>query len=67
MKVSYCPKYGGPEVYQFIDIDKPKVKENEILIKVYRAIVSPTDVNFSQIYQETSHLQGYTMYVISGG
>ena len=46
MKTSYCTKYGGPEVYQFIDIDTPKPKENEVLVKVYRAIVSPTDGNF---------------------
>lgn len=46
MKTSYCTKYGGPEVYQFLDIDTPQPKENEVLVKVYRAIVSPTDGNF---------------------
>lgn len=46
MKTSYCTKYGGPEVYQFLDIDTPEPKENEVLVKVYRAIVSPTDGNF---------------------
>ncbi|MCF7930692.1 MAG: NAD(P)-dependent alcohol dehydrogenase [Acholeplasmataceae bacterium] len=46
MKTSYCTKYGGPDVYQFIEIDTPKPKENEVLVKVYRAVVSPTDGNF---------------------
>ena len=46
MKATYCTKYGGPEVYQILEIDTPKPKENEVLVKVYRAIVSPTDGNF---------------------
>ncbi|XMB85833.1 NAD(P)-dependent alcohol dehydrogenase [Mycoplasmatota bacterium WC44] len=46
MKASYCTKYGGPEVYQFLEVDTPMPKENEVLVKVYRAIVSPTDGNF---------------------
>lgn len=46
MKASYCSKYGGPEVYQFLELETPKPKENELLVKVYRAIVSPTDGNF---------------------
>ncbi|MCK4551935.1 MAG: NAD(P)-dependent alcohol dehydrogenase [Tenericutes bacterium] len=46
MKTSYCSKYGGPEVYQILEIDTPKPKENEVLVKVYRAVVSPTDGNF---------------------
>lgn len=46
MKVSYCTKYGGPEVYQLVDIETPKPTSREILIKVYRAVVSPTDANF---------------------
>ena len=46
MKTSYCTKYGGPEVYQILEIDTPKPKENEVLVKVYSAVVSPTDGNF---------------------
>lgn len=46
MKTTYCTKYGGPEVYQILEIDTPKPKENEVLVKVYSAIVSPTDGNF---------------------
>ncbi len=46
MKASYCEKYGGPEVYKVIEIDTPKPKENEVLVRVFRAVVSPTDGNF---------------------
>ncbi len=46
MNASYCAKYGGPEVYQIIEMETPKPKNNEILVKVYRAVVSPTDGNF---------------------
>lgn len=46
MKASYCTKYGGPEVYKIIEVDTPKPRENEILVNVYRAVVSPTDSNF---------------------
>ncbi len=46
MKVMYCQKYGGPEVYQLKELDKPTPREDELLVKVYRAIVSPTDANF---------------------
>jgi NADPH:quinone reductase-like Zn-dependent oxidoreductase len=46
MKAMYCPKYGGPEVYILKDLEVPKPNENQILIEVYQAIVSPTDANF---------------------
>jgi NADPH:quinone reductase-like Zn-dependent oxidoreductase len=46
MKASYCMKYGGPEVYQILEMETPVPKENEVLVKVFRAIVSPTDANF---------------------
>jgi NADPH:quinone reductase-like Zn-dependent oxidoreductase len=46
MRTSYCAKYGGPEVYEFIEIETPKPLDNEVLVKVYRAVVSPTDGNF---------------------
>ena len=46
MKASYCTKYGGPEVYKVLDVEPPKPKENEVLVKIYSAIVSPTDCNF---------------------
>ncbi len=46
MKASVCTKYGGPEVYKVIEVETKLPKENEVLIKVTSAIVSPTDCNF---------------------
>lgn len=35
MKAVVCTQYGAPEVLQFRDVEKPKPKDNEVLIKVY--------------------------------
>jgi len=43
MKAIVYEKYGQPEVLTFDEIAKPDVKENEILIKVYAASVTPLD------------------------
>ncbi len=46
MKTVYCPKYGDSSIYELREMEIPKPKENELLIEVYRAVVSPTDANF---------------------
>lgn len=46
MKASVCPKYGTADIIVIKDIEKPIPKENEILIKVQYALVSPTDCSF---------------------
>jgi NADPH:quinone reductase-like Zn-dependent oxidoreductase len=43
MKAIKCTKYGIPEVLKIVNIDKPKPKNNEILIKNYATTVTIAD------------------------
>ncbi|WP_349409428.1 NAD(P)-dependent alcohol dehydrogenase [Pseudalkalibacillus sp. SCS-8] len=43
MKTVTCPKYGPPEVLQFQEVDKPVLKEDELLIRVHATTVSSGD------------------------
>ena len=43
MKAIKCTKYGQPNVLKIVDIDKPKPKDNEVLIKVFATTVTVAD------------------------
>lgn len=46
MKAAIYKKYGPPEVVKLTKIDKPKLKSNKVLVKVYASTVNRTDCGF---------------------
>jgi NADPH:quinone reductase-like Zn-dependent oxidoreductase len=43
MKAVIAEKYGGPEVLELTDIDKPQLGPNGVLVRVYASSVNPVD------------------------
>jgi 2-desacetyl-2-hydroxyethyl bacteriochlorophyllide A dehydrogenase len=43
MKAIVYTEYGSPDVLQLQDIQKPTLKDNEVLVKVYAAAANPAD------------------------
>ncbi|QYO62722.1 zinc-binding dehydrogenase [Leptolyngbya sp. 7M] len=43
MKAVIINRYGLPDVLQYADIDKPQIKPDQMLVKVYASSVNPID------------------------
>jgi NADPH:quinone reductase-like Zn-dependent oxidoreductase len=44
MKAIFCTKYGPPEVLQIKQCKKPAPRKDEVLIKIYAASVTNSDI-----------------------
>lgn len=48
MKAVVLTRYGGPEVLKVKEVSRPEPKEDQLLIKVKEAVVTPTDCVFGK-------------------
>ncbi|GCE16131.1 zinc-dependent alcohol dehydrogenase family protein [Tengunoibacter tsumagoiensis] len=48
MKAMLITGFGGPEVFQLQDVEKPRPEANEVLVKVYASSVNPVDYKIRQ-------------------
>jgi len=46
MKVAIYQKYGDPEVTKIVDLETPKIKPNEVLVKIHFTTLNRTDCGF---------------------
>ncbi|MCD9022600.1 NAD(P)-dependent alcohol dehydrogenase [Cohnella silvisoli] len=46
MKAIVCAKYGTPDVLQLQEVEKPTPKDNEVRIRIYATVVTPSDCAF---------------------
>ncbi len=46
MKAIQYSAFGGPEVIEFVEIDKPQIADDEVLIKVAATSVNPAEIKF---------------------
>ena len=43
MKAIVQPRFGSPDVLQFVDVDRPEIGPDEVLVRVHAAALNPYD------------------------
>ena len=43
MKAAIINRYGSPEVFQYTEVEKPQIKSDQMLVKVFASSVNPID------------------------
>jgi NADPH2:quinone reductase len=63
MRAIQITEFGGPDVLELTDLDKPEPKDGEVLIRVERA-----GINFADTHQrENTYLQKFSLPLVPGG
>src|SRR2546423_9952861 len=63
MRAIQLTEFGGPEVLQLVELDKPEPKDGEVLIKVERV-----GINFADTHQrENTYLSKFEVPLVLGG
>lgn len=50
MKAVTCRKYGGPEVFELEEVEKPSIRDNEVLVRVRATAVTMSDIYIRSIH-----------------
>lgn len=43
MKAAIINRYGSPEVFQYTEVEKPQIKSDQMLVKVFASSINPID------------------------
>jgi len=60
MKAIVCKKYGPPDGLQLKEVERPPIKDNKVLIKIFETTVSSVDARMRNGTRKTLNQENYT-------